>query len=208
VFNDEDSKYKALVQEIERLHKAGRPVLIGTRNVAASERLSSMLEERGLEHRLLNATRLQEEANIVALAGQKFQITIATNMAGRGTDIKLGSGVHELGGLHVIATERHESGRVDRQLFGRSGRQGDPGSAQAFVSMQDELLRRYLPKVVHGQAASFVRKKLPFQGRAASAAFNLAQRNAQRIAYKQRTAVLKMDDWLDEALSFAGAPIA
>jgi preprotein translocase subunit SecA len=208
VFNDEDGKYQAVADEIERLHKAGRPVLIGTRNVATSERLSRMLEERGLEHRLLNATRLQEEANIVALAGQKLQITIATNMAGRGTDIKLGSGVHELGGLHVIATERHESGRVDRQLFGRSGRQGDPGSAQAFVSMEDELLRRYLPKLVQRQAGSFVRKKLPGHARAASAAFNLAQRNAQKIAYKQRTAVLKMDDWLDEALSFAGAPIA
>ncbi len=208
VFNDEESKFKAVVDEVDRLHKIGRPVLIGTRNVAASERLSAMLNERGLEHRLLNATRLQEEANIVALAGQKNQITIATNMAGRGTDIKLGSGVEELGGLHVIATERHESGRVDRQLFGRSGRQGDSGSAQAFVSMQDELLRRYLPPVVQKQAAGFVEKKLPAHARAASAAFHLAQRNAQKIAYKQRTAVLKMDDWLDEALSFAGAPIA
>ncbi len=208
VFSDETAKYKAVADEIEKLHRLGRPVLIGTRNVAASERLSALLEERGLEHRLLNATRLQEEANIVALAGQKFQITIATNMAGRGTDIKLGSGVPEAGGLHVIATERHESGRVDRQLFGRSGRQGDPGSAQAFVSMQDELLRRYLPGAVHRQLALFVNRGLPASGKAATAAFALAQRNAQRIAFNQRTAVLKMDDWLDEALSFAGAPIA
>jgi preprotein translocase subunit SecA len=137
-----------------------------------------------------------------------MQITIATNMAGRGTDIKLGSGVHEIGGLHVIATERHESGRVDRQLFGRAGRQGDPGSAQAFVSMEDELLRRYLPPTVSRQVAAFVQRRFPGHERAAGTAFSLAQRNAQRIAYKQRTAVLKMDDWLDEALSFAGAPIA
>jgi preprotein translocase subunit SecA len=208
VFTDENSKFTALVAEIERLHKLGRPVLIGTRNVAASERLSAMLEQRGLEHRLLNATRLQEEANIVALAGQKNQITIATNMAGRGTDIKLGSGVPELGGLHVIATERHESGRVDRQLFGRSGRQGDPGSAQAFVSMEDELLRRYLPATFHKQLAAWVTRTLPNHRRAASLGFTFAQRNAQRIAYRQRIAVLKMDDWLDEALSFAGPPIA
>ncbi len=208
IFNDEDSKFQEVVNEVDRLRKIGRPVLIGTRNVAASERLSTMLDERGLEHRLLNATRLQEEANIVALAGQKNQITIATNMAGRGTDIKLGSGVPEVGGLHVIATERHESGRVDRQLFGRSGRQGDPGSAQAFISMQDELLRRYLPSLVQKQVASFVSKKLPGHIRAASGTWSLAQRNAQKLAYKQRTAVLKMDDWLDEALSFAGAPIA
>jgi preprotein translocase subunit SecA len=187
------------------LHRAGRPILIGTRNVAASERLSQLLEERGLPHRVLNAIRLQEEANIVALAGQKFQITIATNMAGRGTDIRLGSGVPELGGLHVIATERHESGRVDRQLFGRAGRQGDPGSAQAFVSAEDELLRRYLNPVFLKQIQRMVAGKLPGWEKAANAAFALAQRNAQTIGRRQRAAVLKMDDWLEEALSFAGA---
>jgi preprotein translocase subunit SecA len=208
IFGDESTKWEAIADELKCLHGAGRPVLIGTRNVAASERLAALLEERGLTYRLLNAVRLQEEANIVALAGQKNQITIATNMAGRGTDIKLGSGVPELGGLHVIATERHESGRVDRQLFGRSARQGDAGSAQAFVSVEDELLRRYLHPAFLRQVSAVVKGGLPGYEKVALAAFGLAQRNAQKIAYKQRRAVLRMDDWLDEALSFAGAPIA
>ena len=208
IFATEETKYEAIAAEIDRLHQSGRPVLIGTRNVAASERLANLLEARGLPYRLLNAVRHQEEANIVALAGQKNQITIATNMAGRGTDIKLGSGVLELGGLHVMATERHESGRVDRQLFGRSGRQGDPGSAQAFVSVEDELLRRHLHPAILRQAQAAVRRGLPGKEKIAQGAFHLAQRNAQKAAYKQRAAVLRMDDWLDQALSFAGAPIA
>jgi preprotein translocase subunit SecA len=208
VFASDSSKWEAIADEVKRLHESGRPVLIGTRNVAASERLASLLDERGLTYRLLNAVRLQEEANIVALAGQKNQITIATNMAGRGTDIKLGTGIAEFGGLHVIATERHESGRVDRQLFGRAARQGDPGSAQAFVSIDDELLRRYLHPAILRQVCGLINKGLPGYEKAAKAAFGVAQRNAQKIAYKQRCSVLRMDDWLDQALSFAGAPIA
>lgn len=208
VFSDDDSKFEAIAEEIQRVHQTGRPILVGTRNVAASERLGLLLDARGLQYRILNAVRHQEEANIIALAGQKHQITIATNMAGRGTDIKLGSGMAGLGGLHVIATERHESGRVDRQLFGRSGRQGDPGSAQAFVSIEDELLRRYLHPAFLRQVQAAVRARLPGNRRLAQAAFQLAQRNAQKAAYKQRKGVLRMDDWLDEALSFAGAPIA
>lgn len=208
VFADESAKYAAIADEVERLHQTGRPVLIGTRNVTASERLAALLEDRGLAFRLLNAVRLAEEANIIALAGERGQITIATNMAGRGTDIKLGPGVAEMGGLHVIASERHESGRVDRQLFGRSARQGDPGSAQAFVSVQDELLRRHLHPAFLRQVDYVVRKRLPGWERVAQLAVNRAQRNAQTTAFKQRLAVLKMDDWLEEALSFAGAPIA
>jgi preprotein translocase subunit SecA len=208
VFTSESKKWDAIAEEVHHLHNQGRPILIGTRNVAASERLADLLDQRGLTYRLLNAARLQEEANIVSLAGQKNQITIATNMAGRGTDIKLGSGVAESGGLHVIATERHESGRVDRQLFGRSGRQGDPGSAQAFVSIEDELLKRYLHPAILRQVCAIVKGGLPGKAKAAQAGFRLAQRNAQRIAYKQRCAVLRMDDWLDQALSFAGGPIA
>jgi preprotein translocase subunit SecA len=208
VFPDEHGKYLAIAEDVHRVHQSGRPVLIGTRNVAASERVAELLEQRGLECSLLNAVRLQEEASIIALAGQKNQITIATNMAGRGTDIKLGSGVAGVGGLHVIASERHESGRVDRQLFGRAGRQGDPGSAQAFVSVEDELLRRYVHPAFHRQVSAMVNRRLPAWQPAANAMFAIAQRNAQKIAYKQRKAVLKMDDWLDEALSFAGAPIA
>ena len=186
------------------MHATGRPILIGTRSVAASERLSARLTERGLYHTLLNAVRNQEEAAIVANAGFKGQITIATNMAGRGTDIKLAPGVPELGGLHVIATERHESGRVDRQLFGRSARQGDPGSAQAFVSAEDELVRRHLPKPLHINLRRALAAGLPGRQTLGEAAFALAQRKAQQFAYTQRKAVLRMDDWLEEALSFAG----
>jgi preprotein translocase subunit SecA len=208
IFADEQTKFEMIAQDVERLHQTGRPILIGTRNVTTSERVASLLDQRSLSYHLLNATRLQEEANIIARAGEKNQITIATNMAGRGTDIKLGTGMAEIGGLHVIATERHESGRVDRQLFGRSGRQGDPGSAQAFVSLEDELLRRYLNPILLKQTATMLRGHFPAWQAATKTAFSIAQRNAQQIAYKQRTAVLKMDSWLDEALSFAGAPIA
>ncbi|MHC1766428.1 MAG: hypothetical protein AB9869_19360 [Verrucomicrobiia bacterium] len=205
VLPDEKSKWTAVVQEIERLHATGRPLLIGTRNVAASEKLAAMLTERGLYWRLLNAVRNQEEAAIIANAGCLSQITIATNMAGRGTDIKLARGVSELGGLHVMATERHESGRVDRQLFGRAGRQGDPGSAQAFTSAEDELVRRYLPGSVQKHLRTALAGHWPGCHKLAEAAFDLAQRKAQRLAFRQRQSVLRMDDWIEEALSFTGA---
>ncbi len=125
-------------------------------------------------------------------------------MAGRGTDITLGKGIAERGGLHVIATERHESGRVDRQLFGRSARQGDPGSAQAFVSASDELLRRFLPRSFQEKLSTTARHNLPGKDLLIRAAFRVAQFNAQRFAFRQRQTVLRSDTWLEEALSFAG----
>ena len=198
VFPTMREKWEAVVKEIERLHSTGRPLLVGTRSVAASEQLAQRLLERGFEFQVLNASRLAEEATIVALAGERGRITIATNMAGRGTDIRLGEGVKELGGLHVIATERHESGRVDRQLFGRAGRQGDPGSAQAFVSVEDDLVRRHLPPMLRKGLLSNFNVSL------ARASFALAQRRAQKLAWKQRLGVLRSDAWQDEALSFAG----
>jgi preprotein translocase subunit SecA len=204
VFADEQSKWAAIASEIEQLHLTRRPLLIGTRSVAASERLAKMLEERGLEFKILNATRLKDEAEIIALAGEQGRITIATNMAGRGTDIKPGHGVAALGGLHVIATERHESGRVDRQLFGRSARQGDPGSAQAFFSAEDELIRRYLPAFARKTLDEALARNLSAKDRIANTAFRLSQRKAQALAFKQRRDVLRSDLWLDEALSFAG----
>jgi len=179
-------------------------LLVGTRSVAASEKLATMLGQRGLDFRVLNAVRLAEEAQIVALAGEPGHITIATNMAGRGTDVKLGRGVAALGGLHVIATERHESGRVDRQLFGRAARQGDAGSAQAFISAEDELLRRHLPRGVRELLVRVLKTRAPGHQKTTQAAFALAQRNAQNLAAKQRRAVLRTDTWLDESLSFAG----
>ena len=128
VLASESGKWSAVVEEIKRLHQTQRPVLVGTCSVRASENLSQLLTGEGLEHQVLNAVRHAEEAQIVAGAGKSSKITVATNMAGRGTDIKLGRGVSDLGGLHVLATERHEAGRIDRQLCGRSARQGDPGS--------------------------------------------------------------------------------
>jgi preprotein translocase subunit SecA len=199
-----EEKWPAIAGEVEKWHKTGRPVLVGTRSVRASEKLAEMLTARGLAFNLLNAVRHQEEARIVAAAGERDRITIATNMAGRGTDIKLGRGVAETGGLHVIASERHESGRIDRQLFGRCARQGDPGSAQAFICVEDELIQRFVPAPMRKRLASALKSRTPGTGRLAKAALSHAQRAAQRLAFRQRKNVLKMDTWLEEALSFSG----
>jgi preprotein translocase subunit SecA len=164
IFPTEESKWDAIADDAKRIHATGRPVLIGTRSVEASERLAAMLTLRGVEHKLLNAVHHKEEAQTIAIAGEARRIIISTNMAGRGTDIKLGHGVAESGGLHVIGTERHESGRVDRQLCGRAGRQGDPGTAQMFVSAEDELIRRYLFHAGQGHLKSCIRyQSRPFR---------------------------------------------
>jgi len=204
VFGNEEAKWQAVLGEIVRLNQTGRPVLVGTRSVGASERLSAMLTTQGLKHNVLNAVRHAEEAQVVAGAGQEGMITVATNMAGRGTDIKLGRGVAELGGLHVLATERHESGRVDRQLFGRSARQGAPGSAQAFVSLEDELVRRHAPHLSGTLRKRFGSTQDEISSVVTRRAFDLAQRHAERQALSQRRGVLRTDDWLDEYLGFAG----
>ncbi|MBX9448621.1 MAG: preprotein translocase subunit SecA [Taibaiella sp.] len=143
VYKTKREKYKAVIDEIEALRSMGRPVLVGTTSVEVSELLGRMLQQKKIPHNVLNAKQHQREADIVALAGQAGAVTIATNMAGRGTDIKLGAGVKESGGLAIIGTERHESRRVDRQLRGRAGRQGDPGSSQFFVSLEDNLMRLF-----------------------------------------------------------------
>jgi preprotein translocase subunit SecA len=143
IYRTKRAKYNAVVQEIEKMRTIGRPVLVGTTNVEVSETISRMLQRAKVPHSVLNAKQHDREAEIVAAAGQKSAVTIATNMAGRGTDIKLGPGVKELGGLHILGTERHESRRIDRQLRGRSGRQGDPGSSQFFISLEDDLMRLF-----------------------------------------------------------------
>ncbi len=204
-FSDDESKWLAIVADIEKVHASGRPILVGTRSVVASESLGRWLAKRGLEAKVLNASRLQEEAEIVALAGEAGRITIATNMAGRGTDIKLGRGVAELGGLHVIATERHESGRVDRQLFGRAARQGDPGSAQVFVCAEDELLRKFLTAPLRKSLTGIRQRQWPGYEQASHYFVRLAQKKAQVLAYKQRRNVMRSDAWMDQALSFTGA---
>jgi len=140
VFPTEDAKFAAVVEQVQQMVKKGRPVLIGTRTVDKSERLSKLLTAVGIEHRVLNARQDKNEAEVVSQAGQPGRVTVATNMAGRGTDIKLGKGVADAGGLHVIGTERHEAERIDRQLAGRAGRQGDPGSSQFFLCLEDQLL--------------------------------------------------------------------
>ena len=143
IFATMEAKYKALAEEITKRYKLGQPQLVGTISIESSELLSSLLKKNGVKHNVLNAKQHEREAEIVANAGQKYAVTIATNMAGRGTDIKLGEGVKELGGLAVIGTERHESRRIDNQLRGRSGRQGDPGYSRFFLSADDDLLRRF-----------------------------------------------------------------
>ncbi len=204
VLPSEQEKWRTIVEEIRRIHETGRPLLIGTRSVGASEHVSAMLSAEQLDHDVLNAVYLSKEAQITAAAGGRGHITVATNMAGRGTDIKLGRGVADLGGLHVIATERHEARRIDRQLYGRAARQGDPGSAQAIVSLEDELPRRYAPaycKVLHrhtGQDNDGIFTRL------GHALFAVAQHRAQRLALAQRKGVLRTDYWLDEYLGFAG----
>lgn len=150
VYKTNREKYAAVIDEIVRLRDAGRPILVGTTSVEISEFLSRTLRMRGIDHNVLNAKQHQREAEIVAEAGQAGKVTIATNMAGRGTDIKLGTGVREVGGLAIIGTERHESRRVDRQLRGRSGRQGDPGSSQFYVSLEDQLMRLFQSERIAG----------------------------------------------------------
>ncbi|MEA2030935.1 MAG: preprotein translocase subunit SecA [candidate division Zixibacteria bacterium] len=143
IYRTRREKYKAIINEIIEKHNEGRPMLVGTVAVDVSETLSRMIKRVGLKHNVLNAKQHQSEAEIIANAGERGSITIATNMAGRGTDIRLGEGVKELGGLHIVGTERHESRRIDRQLRGRSGRQGDPGSSQFFLSIEDDLMRLF-----------------------------------------------------------------
>src|SRR5713101_3949030 len=145
IYKTEQSKFEAVIDQIVEMNKARRPVLVGTVSVEKSERLARMLEKRGVKHNVLNAKQHEREAGIIAEAGQPGAVTIATNMAGRGTDIVLGQGVTDVGGLHIIGTERHESRRIDNQLRGRAGRQGDPGSSRFFISLEDDLMKIFGP---------------------------------------------------------------
>jgi preprotein translocase subunit SecA len=188
VFGHAAAKWAAVVKEITTVHEIGRPVLVGTRSIDKSEIISTLLTDAGIEHQVLNARHVAAEAEIVSAAGRKNKVTIATNMAGRGTDIKLGPGVEELGGLHVICTEMHDSARIDRQLIGRCGRQGDPGTFRQFLSLDDDILREGLGP---DEAA-----RLAKQGAATSAGdkrfdhlaaiFAKAQANVERQHYRQR----------------------
>jgi len=190
--------------QIQQMHSQGRPVLVGTRTVEKSERLSKMLHAVGIHHEVLNARQDAQENEIIAQAGQPGRITVATNMAGRGTDIKLGKGVPEAGGLHVIGTDRHEAERIDRQLAGRAGRQGDPGTAQFFLSLEDQLLEGLGVKR---------QRKLEALGQSGAnrpwglfrRLFRKAQRRTEAKHYKQRLDLMNYDKQRQEMLQDLGA---
>jgi preprotein translocase subunit SecA len=198
------AKWDAIVARIAHLHHHRRPVLVGTRSVAASEHLSRILTSAGLPHQVLNARQDREEAETIAGAGEPERITVATNMAGRGTDIRLSPGVAELGGLHVLATERHDARRIDRQLFGRGGRQGDPGSFEAIVSLEDELIEVHGGGVWKWLAHAIARPGRPVLAWLGALAFRRAQRAAERLHSRMRRDLLKLDEHLESALAFSG----
>lgn len=205
VFLTKQDKWNALLVEVITVHQSGRPVLVGTKSVEDSEMIAFQLEQKDIDCQVINAVRHKEEAAIVACAGQKGKITIATNMAGRGTDIKLDPEVAAIGGLHVTATERHESSRIDRQLFGRCARQGDPGSARAFVSLEDDLIKRFVPQIMQRVVVKISNKNnKELLGRITYA---YTQNVAERLSFRQRKNVLKNDSWLEEALSFTGSEL-
>lgn len=199
IYKSEDSKYRAVVEEIIVRHKAGQPVLVGTVSIENSERLSDMLRRKGIQHRVLNAKYHAEEAEIISHAGEPSQVTIATNMAGRGTDIILGNGVAEKGGLHIIGTERHESRRIDNQLRGRTGRQGDPGSSQFYLSLGDELMRRFGADNVLAMMERFgFEEDQPIESRMITRAVESAQKRVEGNNFDLRKVVLQYDDVMNQ----------
>ena len=203
VFTTRAKKRQAVIEEIGAVHRSQRPILIGTGSIRESEHLSDRLRSAGIDHRLLNAVQHASEAQIIAEAGQQGRITVSTNMAGRGTDIQLGPGVAEMGGLHVIATERFSARRIDRQLSGRCARQGDPGSTQVFVSLEDDLIQKNARMI-----AAIVGRFYGQPGREISSAFwrqviGSIQKQAERAAARTRRDVLSADHWLDQHLGFA-----
>ena len=220
VYATEKGKFEAIVRTIKEIHASGQPILVGTISVEKNELLGKLLEKEHLPHEILNAKNHAREAEIIARAGEKGSITIATNMAGRGTDIKLGEGVKELGGLYVIGTERHESRRIDNQLRGRSGRQGDPGTSQFFVSFEDDLMRRFGTEKIKNMLISLgISESEAIRSKTFTRSIETAQKkvegnnydmrknlldydnvmNSQReIIYKRRNALIDMEDVSNE----------
>ena len=199
VFTNKEAKYKNVIGEIKRLYKKGRPVLVGTADIENSEMLSRKLKKENVPHEVLNAKNHEREAEIIKDAGQKKSVTIATNMAGRGTDIVLGDGVVELGGLHVLGTERHESRRIDNQLRGRAGRQGDPGSSQFYVSLEDDLLRLFGSDKINGLLDKLgVDEDQPVEHKMISNSIERAQQKVESRNFDIRKAILEYDDVLNK----------
>ncbi len=195
IYTTMEGKFRAVVEDIAERHKKGQPVLVGTVAIETSELISQMLKRKGIPHNVLNAKNHAREAEIIANAGQKGAVTIATNMAGRGTDIKLGEGVKELGGLAVIGTERHESRRIDNQLRGRSGRQGDPGVTQFYLSMEDELMRRFGSDNMKSMMTKLgMDDSQPIQSKMVTRAVESAQKRVEGNNYDARKRLLEYDD--------------
>jgi preprotein translocase subunit SecA len=195
IYRSEKGKFKAIVQEVKRLHTKGQPVLIGTASIEKNEALGQMLKKAGIPHQVLNAKNNEREAKIVAQAGEKGAVTLATNIAGRGTDIVLGEGVKELGGLFVLGSERHESRRIDNQLRGRSGRQGDPGITQFFVSTEDDLMRIFGGDRIAGVMERLnVDDNTPIENRLIIRSLEGAQKKVEGYHFDQRKNVVQYDD--------------
>ncbi len=199
VYMTEREKYNAILKEVEEVHKKGRPILIGTESVEVSEKLSRILKQNKLEHTVLNAKNHAKEAEIIAMAGRKSAITVATNMAGRGTDIKLEAGVAELGGLEVIGTTRHQSRRIDRQLRGRCARQGDPGSSKFYVSFEDSLLRLFTsPRITSFLQRFRPPENEPISAKVLNKSIETAQKRVEQRNYQIRKHTLEYDDVMNK----------
>jgi preprotein translocase subunit SecA len=199
IYATAEEKFQAVVEEIKDCHQRGQPVLVGTTSIEKSEYLSKLLKREGIRHDVLNAKQHEKEAEIIAHAGQMGMLTIATNMAGRGTDIVLGEGVVERGGLHILATERHESRRIDNQLRGRSGRQGDPGSSRFYLSLEDDLLRIFGSDRIKGLMGRLgMGDGEPIEARLVSNAIERAQKRVESHNFDIRKHLLEYDDVMNK----------
>ena len=199
IYKTKRAKYKAVANDVEAIHKKGQPVLIGTTSITQSEELSRILSQRDIPHNVLNAKFHEQEAEIIADAGQKFAVTIATNMAGRGTDIKLGEGVPELGGLFIVGTERHESRRIDNQLRGRAGRQGDPGESRFYLSLEDDLLRLFgSDNIAHIMDRLGMGEDDPIEHKLITRSIENAQKKVEGRNFDMRKHVLEYDDVMNQ----------
>lgn len=199
IFKTKDAKYRAVVRDVVERHKTGQPILVGTTSITQSEMLSDMLTKAGVPHNVLNAKHHEQEAEIVANAGQRGMVTIATNMAGRGTDISLGEGVAELGGLHILGTERHESRRIDNQLRGRSGRQGDNGSSQFFLSLEDDLMRIFGADNIAGMMDKLgMEEDEPIEHSLITKSIERAQKKVENHNFNIRKYILEYDDVMNQ----------
>ena len=198
IYKTEREKFKAVIREIVEIHNLGRPILVGTVSIDKSERLSKLLKKENIEHNVLNAKNHEREAEIVAQAGQERRVTISTNMAGRGTDIVLGKGLAELGGLHVIGTERHESRRIDNQLRGRSGRQGDPGSSRFFLSLEDDLMRLFGSDRISGIMEKLgMQEDVPIEHPLITKSIESAQKRVEGRNFEIRKQLLDFDNEME-----------